>query len=436
MVEVVHAEPQKTFFVDMFTKDIGLGDCVLDLIDNSIHSLITTANIDITRTLTGRTRLRLPGDPKIDLNFDSKRFVIRDNCGGIKKIDAINDVFLFGRRKQPEQKPGLGIYGVGMKRALFKLGRKIQVISRTNGDMFRVPIDVDEWRKTDDWSFPLEDMKNGSVLKKPGVYIEVTQLNDLISKRLGSPAFKGELVDKISTAYALFMDCGLGINVNAEQVPHTMPEFETQSAKPARKEMRVEDVSVLIMAGLTPKFHREPEGWYVFCNGRLLLARDQSTKTGWGVDGFPQFHSKFNHFLGTVYFTSRDLEKLPWTTTKREVDEESPIYQEVLTEMKIIARSVLNELAKLYPTDKDDEAIVQREIFLDSKSTPVTKLPHKESLFRVTPVRTTKPTETTITYRKPVEIVKKVKMVIGRPYMSNKEVGEYTFQYFVEKECE
>jgi len=104
--------------------------------------------------------------------------------------------------------------------------------------------------------------------------------------------------------------------------------------------------------------------------------------------------------------------------------------------MKIMARTVLSELAKWYPTDKDDEAIVQREIFLNSKSTPVTQLPREESLFRVTPVKTTKPTDTNITYRKPIEIDKKVKKTIGRPYMTNKEVGEYTFQYFVDKECE
>lgn len=38
---IVHAEPQKEFFIDMLTKDISVPECILDLIDNSIHNLIS-----------------------------------------------------------------------------------------------------------------------------------------------------------------------------------------------------------------------------------------------------------------------------------------------------------------------------------------------------------------------------------------------------------
>jgi hypothetical protein len=33
-VPLANADPSKTFFIDMLTRDIGLAVCILDLIDN------------------------------------------------------------------------------------------------------------------------------------------------------------------------------------------------------------------------------------------------------------------------------------------------------------------------------------------------------------------------------------------------------------------
>ena len=35
-----NALPRKRFFVEMFTRDISLMDCILDLIDNSIDDVV------------------------------------------------------------------------------------------------------------------------------------------------------------------------------------------------------------------------------------------------------------------------------------------------------------------------------------------------------------------------------------------------------------
>ena len=39
------ADPSKAFFIEMLTRDITLSDCVLDLVDNSIHCLITGSSL-------------------------------------------------------------------------------------------------------------------------------------------------------------------------------------------------------------------------------------------------------------------------------------------------------------------------------------------------------------------------------------------------------
>ena len=35
---VAKAHPSKAFFIEMLTRDITLADCILDLVDNSVHS--------------------------------------------------------------------------------------------------------------------------------------------------------------------------------------------------------------------------------------------------------------------------------------------------------------------------------------------------------------------------------------------------------------
>ena len=44
--QMANAYPKKKFFVDMFTRDISLEDCLLDLIDNSIDGLIRSKQLD------------------------------------------------------------------------------------------------------------------------------------------------------------------------------------------------------------------------------------------------------------------------------------------------------------------------------------------------------------------------------------------------------
>jgi hypothetical protein len=47
------AEVRKQFFIDMFTRDISLEDCVLDLIDNSIDSYLLKHGISISQLIFG-----------------------------------------------------------------------------------------------------------------------------------------------------------------------------------------------------------------------------------------------------------------------------------------------------------------------------------------------------------------------------------------------
>jgi hypothetical protein len=82
----------------------------------------------------------------------------------------------------------LGVYGIGLKRALFKIGNEIQVESHTTEDGFRVAINLDEWSKNDetleDWTFPITRLNGGVPKSKAGTNITITNLHREVRTRL------------------------------------------------------------------------------------------------------------------------------------------------------------------------------------------------------------------------------------------------------------
>ena len=129
----VDASPAKAFFVEMITRDIELQDAILDLLDNCI---------DGVRRL-GRTRGEHPYQGyHAHITFSEDEFVIEDNCGGIPYDVAQRYAFMMGR---PAEYAGgkagtIGVYGIGMKRAIFKMGRSCVVFSDTQQKAFEVEI--------------------------------------------------------------------------------------------------------------------------------------------------------------------------------------------------------------------------------------------------------------------------------------------------------
>src|SRR5207302_10377299 len=92
---LANAFPRKQFFMEMFTRDISLEDCILDLIDNSIDSLIRTRQIDVeNEILSGEdTAGRSIGRRgEITIRYSKREFHISDNCGGIPVQDALDAV--------------------------------------------------------------------------------------------------------------------------------------------------------------------------------------------------------------------------------------------------------------------------------------------------------------------------------------------------------
>jgi hypothetical protein len=430
----IQANPSKEFFVEMLTKDISLSECILDLVDNSVHSLIRYNNLDVVSDLFGGRLPKKNVAATIDIKFSSSKFSITDSCGGITIEEAAEHVFLFGKPLADPTHTGLGVYGIGMKRAMFKIGRKIIVRSTTKDESFKVDFDVAAWlAKPKIWNLEFAEVSRRKN-KAQGTAVEITVLHETAKKYFSSATFQKTLRERIATTYSLFIKAGLTIELNGKAIDADMPEFaESKDLKPARRMTKYDGVEVLLMAGMTPRDDRQPRGWYIYCNGRLVLDADKTSRTGWGVDHVPDFHPKFNHFLGMAFFRSKDVRALPWTTTKEGVELEAPVYQFALAEMRTMSRPALAFLSRMYP-DVRVESEGERDVLQNAKGTGVQKIAGRGNAPLKADVPRKKENDLVhIQYKRSRKDVEKIKRAIGKPKLSAVGVGEYTFDVFLRR---
>lgn len=354
MAETVFAFPSKSFFVSTLTRDIELKDAILDLLDNCVDGILR------------HIQKHPPENPeqpyagywaKIDMS--PTIFIIEDNCGGISKDIAENSAFRLGRldTDRDENLPTVGMYGIGMKRAIFKMGQKAQVCSRHESDSYCVDISPQWLSQDDNWKLPLTSTTNALV--NDGTRIVVDNLYENIARQFGSKTFADSLHTDIGNFFAIILNKGFRVFLGDKEIQPAdfrlllSDDFtSTTQIQPYAYQAEIDGVSVQIVVG----FYREPApvaeiekeieeeqelptrksdnaGWTVICNDRVVLYRDKSRITGWGVRDVPKYHTQFIAIAGVVIFTSNESLKLPLSTTKTSLDTSSEIYGQVLNRM-------------------------------------------------------------------------------------------------------
>jgi hypothetical protein len=431
----IDASPTKEFFIFMLTKDIGTTRAILDLVDNSID---------------GAKSMRPKGDWKglyVKIVANPKRFVITDNCGGISIDVARNYAFRFGRSSDAHAlRHSIGQFGVGMKRALFKLGKKFKIESATTNSRFVVEEDVEKWQRTNEWEFNFrerEENRKKIALSETGTTITVSSLNDAIAESFSLDNFQNALADELADAHVKSIANGLEISLN--QIPlkhHKLVLLNAQKLKPAHKKLVLNGrghVDVNLYAGIGDSSPSDA-GWYVFCNDRLILSADRSKVTGWGETReatIPFYHNQFARFRGYVFFSADQTNLLPWNTTKTGVDADSPRYRATRLEMVKMMRPVIDFLNRL-DAEKDapnpDEGPLQ-ELISESKPTPLDSLQIQPvfSSPKSAPIPQA-PEMARIQYKKPLDKVERVKKTLKVTTL--RAVGEKTFDYYFKNECE
>jgi hypothetical protein len=408
---IIDASPTKELFLDTLTKDVNISDAILDLVDNAID---------------GYTRHDFEDRRSINIKLSKTKFSIRDTCGGIDLESARNEVFRFGVVKGG--KHSLGVYGIGLKRSMFKLGSIIVFRSDDGDDYFRVDIDVEEWKEEKGWNFTFSEIAESK--NKTFTKILIKKLKDDVKREFESSRFVNDLKDRISKTYHIFIKDKVDITVNDIEVPpYELDIVFSDDVEPAVKKMSFDGIKVKLIAGAHPDF-KNP-GWYIFCNDRMIVSADRTERTGWGFRGTPSYHPKFNRFKGFAFIESDDPKKLPWTTAKNEIDRDSEVYAKILPVMQNMTSQYTRHLNKYYPSEKEETI---GKDGLGELSTKSIYTLFEDQDFKA-PAPPKKPVYTIISYKKKKTEVAALKKCMGRQGMSNKELGEKTFEYYKDMEC-
>lgn len=433
----INARPTKELFIEMLVRDITLGEAVIDLVDNCVD---------------GAIRLRGEGPYEgleVDVDASDAGITIVDNCGGISAEAARDYAFRFGRSERVPLTPGsLGHVGVGMKRAFFKLGNKFCVESTAENSRFVVNVDVREWRRDEeDWNFRFEDIAENlpeTPVEERGTTVSVTDLHPNVSGRFRDEAFIDALHRDLQAREKLYLEKKLSITLNG--IPLAMEPlrlYQSHEIRPANREMSYGSkepsvVKVRMWAGIGKSSPPEA-GWYVFCNGRMVVEADQTMKTGWGERGgklIPKYHNQFAMFRGFVFFFARDARMLPWNTAKTDVNTDADTYRTVRLEMIKTMRPVIDFLNKLDAAKDQDTDRRPLQAAIDSASlTALAETARQETFVwpRPTP-QPAMPKKGRISYTKPLEDIDVAKRRLK--VKTHREVGEKTFDYFFVRECE
>ena len=439
-VPIARARPAKSFFVEMITRDISLEDCIMDLIDNSIDAAWQKEG---GRPMDLNDKVRLDRY-EVKISLSAQSFSITDNCGGMTVNDAEDYAFHFGNSDLTQSTDySIGVYGIGMKRAAFKLGKRIRIYSTFEDESgatsaFAVPIDVRDWmRDSENWDFEIHDAKPH---EEPGVDIYVSNLNTSVKNRFKTAAFLAKLRRTIARDYTFHLNRGLSISVNDEIIKGWNIELSySKQFKPVRSRFnRIvygSDVSVEILAGMAnqPPSSIDPNekdrrentfGWYIVCNGRVVLAADKSSVSGWGLTNCPRWHYQYSGFLGIVIFTCRDANVLPLTTTKRSIDESSGVFLEARRKMIRITRDWIDYTNRRKQNKDEVEALEEA-----AKRRQIADLPMREKLRVPSISGKVRSDTTTVSYQVTKTRLKELAIELGDRNMANYLVGEKSFDY-------
>lgn len=440
----IDGRPTKELFISMLVKDITLNDAIGDLIDNSVDGALSIRTEKNFSNLT------------INITLNDDFFIIEDNCGGIKYETAKNYAFRFGRTvNTPSQKGSVGRFGIGMKRALFKMGKEFHITSKSARSSFSVDVDVDKWEiDTDSWNFQftqleiLDEKEEDFPEAVRGTKIIVSKLNEDVKERFKLDAFVSDLIEEIRLEHLANINNQLKIVINdVELESHDLIINFSDELKPSYWEKIFPNgLKTKILVGIGES-DLQYGGWYLFCNDRLIKGPEQTIDSGWGARKpirMPKYHNQYDRFRGFVYFESDDTSLLPWNTSKNNMDVDSPLYRSIRQEMITSMRPVIDFLNKIHDERKVDnplnrplnsllEKIQNNSVNVAALLNNTEKLPSSFSYPTQIQEKIVS-SEIFISFSRPKDKVDHAMKILN--VKSPTEVGELAFDYFYENECE
>lgn len=367
MSDEASMEPRKELFVSAITKDIKLESAICDLIENSINAAKKRGKFE---SLKGY-RVNL----YVGQNYKGKyNFVIKDNCGGITREDAKNRAFKLGNDFKDNK---LG-FGIGMKRALFKLADDFILESYTSNDKFKIHMNVKKWEKKLTWNIPIDDNNSNDNLE-PGVIISISKLNDKIEDELLSKKFKRNLISTIKINFEFALEAGFEIYLNKKRIEYNSGLFAKNLLDD--RTYIVNENEVRLKIEFNSKRSSEYYGWNYIINGRNIIHGDKTLLNDWQDNKY-----SFEKFVGFVFIDGNNASELPLNTSKDGIDINNSMYIKIKNYMI----SAMNKTKEYFENN-----------------------------------------ESSIQYKKPIKEINELKVTLKKKY--NSDVGKESFEICVLK---
>jgi len=357
--------PAKEYLVNGMTKDVTIEECIFDLIDNSIDAYPHHTD-------------EIVSDYKqyaINLKIQKNLFSINDIGKGICLELLKTDTLRFGT-KTNHHTTSIGYYGIGLNRAIFKLGRKINLVTETEIDRSSLHLDVSKFLKDNDtWLLPI---KTQALTKNTGTFIEIKNLNKEVNDCFADSDWISDFKNDISLRYSEFINKNLIITFNDEPIAKVNTTIKTVSDfKHIKDVYYYNNIKIIIEAGQSSQHSFTYEksydkdknatlkesGWFVYCNDRAVKLFDKSSDTGWDA----KQHTQHAGFIGKVFFIG-NAGILPWNTSKTDIDLNNEIYKNALEKMRTFFKSWTKHTSKVRKKDKsitEENPLVNNQQQLD-----------------------------------------------------------------------
>lgn len=320
-------------------------EALYDLIDNAIDAARER------RLADGQNQLDhygLPSDysgSRIRVRVGRDSVTLSDNCTGIDEETLATHVFVTGFVS--EHQYGIGGFGIGLKRALFRLGTNYVLSTDTGTSAAEMRFDRSQLGEIESTLTARRVASSGTARTlvsicgfEAGVKHELNNM---------SPA---DFAKQFSRRYGIFISKGLRIVVNGLHVPSFGPGLRKSGPLQVKSQsLRTpQGVDIFVESGMHEEYRLRHEsdhvaantarltdqyGWYFVCNDRIVKIASHEKELGWAANWHPEYYG----FVGWVRFVAWDPELLPWDTKKTQIDPHSPSFREVSGKLQEFAEA-------------------------------------------------------------------------------------------------
>lgn len=350
------------FIEKTLTQDITTLEAFYDLVDNAIDA----ARNHILQNDFEKDSAGLPANYhgyKVHIRIDKNSVRVLDNCLGIDEKTLTNTALYTAANSNHAY--GIGYYGLGLKRALLKMGSEFSLAVDNGKSIFKCHFGSNDIGGNKDRKIYANEYLSRKRFKS---LFSVSDLKDEIKNDLHNPSWFENAVRGFSLRYSIYISKGFEIIIHNittgsfERIKGTVPTLRHDALfLPQREIINIDGVEVTIESGIHKEYTFPKEvnyslsinkklteqfGIYFVCNDRIIVAASTAKEHGWSA----KWHSEYNGFVCWVRFISKEPNKLPWNTSKTAIRVDSSLFLTVRDRLKPIADRYRAEIKSRYPS--------------------------------------------------------------------------------------